>query len=114
MNAAFNASEASAILLSTITNNKLDGTPGGVATQDKVFLLNFEEAGSYLPTSTSRIALNTPYAKAQGSEEFTPGLGCWWLRVPYKPVGDDGYWDRGFAECDVVIGIRPAIWLKLE
>ncbi len=55
----------------------------GKDTQDKVFLLSFDEVNRYFTSDKDRICYPSAYATAQGASTRTDGSGCWWwLRSP--------------------------------
>lgn len=111
INEAFSSSDQKYILTVTISNpdNPKYGTEGGNDTEDKVFLLSIDEA-------------NTLFADKQER-----GLmGSWWLRSPgiysrtATGVGGEGVAASGgyistegwYVESE--IGVRPAMWIKLD
>jgi hypothetical protein len=122
ISAAFNASEASAIMMTSVANpdNPTYGTAGGDATNDKVFLLSIGEANEYFSTDASRISFNTPFSKAQGAYDEA-GASWWWLRSP----GDDyssfaagvnifgTVSDGGSSVFPAPCAVRPALWVIL-
>lgn len=96
-------------------------TDGGNDTQDKIFVLNLDEAEQYFSSDQDRLSVATPYAKAKGAYTLPPREGsCWWLRSP----GDNG-WSTAEVEYSGVVNvyglnvyddkvaIRPALWLEL-
>ncbi len=93
-------------------------------TNDRVFLLSYEEVTSLYSSENARIARLTDYAKCQGAEIYKRyDSGYWWLRSPH-------YNESNYAECvsfggnlyvdhqnDVDCtdnGVRPACWIKLN
>ena len=114
----FTISEKSLIVETRISNkaNPKHGTPGGIDTIDKVFLLSIEEAEKYFADNSARIAV----------DKDTGNTSSWWLRSPGSDthtaanVNDDG--DVGDGGDVYVIGnfvfdnfggVRPALWLNL-
>ncbi len=104
-------------------------------TQDKVFLLSYQEVqntsygfwSSPVTYDTARQLKSTDYAKSQGveasTEKSTLGNGWWWERTPYYhnsnksySVFYGGYVGGNFA-CSLVdytsVGVVPALWIKL-
>ena len=151
LNLAFSEEEQADILLTDVDNSDQQGfdwtavttlgvesnPPGGDDTQDKIFLLSYQEASLYLGVGfmdrdnmISR-AEPTAYALMNGagtvkSYETMDGhpAGRWWLRSPGRSrfgamsvfsygsamdynVNDDGA--DGKSGC-----VRPALWLNLE
>jgi serine/threonine protein kinase len=115
LQANFSADEQTRI--TTVVNQNNDnpvyGTDGGNPTEDRVFLLSFDEAAKYFTEDSDRIA-----DKLQGEHSW------WWLRSPGATVhhaadimssgelnangtglgdGNDSYSN----------GVRPALWLNL-
>lgn len=97
-------------------------TYGGNDTQDKIFVLNLDEAEQYFSSDQDRLSVATPYAKAKGAHTLPPREGsCWWLRSP----GDNG-WSAAEVEYsggvniygmnvyDDKMAIRPALWVELS
>jgi len=130
-NEAFDENEKSEILT---TNVKVDAYPKGYKTtagkdtEDKVFLLSFEEVDKYFKTREERLCGATDYARAQGA--FVSLLkvlpdkthGCnWWLRSTgafqifgsfvnvSEPFNYQGYFVSLKMFC-----VRPAMWITLE
>jgi hypothetical protein len=84
------------------------GTPGGIPTRDKVFLLSIDEANTYFAADQERVA------RYKGSDHW------WWLRSPGRFAGcaaNVGFRGEILAYGDFVDGsdrgIRPALWLNL-
>lgn len=114
LNKAFTATEQSAILKTTVDNS----------TQDKVFLLSYEEANKYLGITKDgyynekfRVEA-TAYAKERGAHISVDNAIWWWLRspryadkAPYVTPG--GYTDSTFTVYSSN-AIRPALWVNLE
>ncbi|MBO5261919.1 MAG: hypothetical protein J6B45_02620 [Clostridia bacterium] len=84
---AFNDLEKQ-IILTTTVNNGEEST--GIAsnpyvcedTEDKVFLLSYEEATTYLPTDALKTKKPTQYAQSQNAYVGESSNGYWWLRSP--------------------------------
>ena len=119
---AFNSAEQEKIQLTHLTtpDNPESGFPGGNDTDDKVFLLSYEELVQYDYLGEHEVAFATIYAYNQGVIPNGYNYCSWWLRSPGNSVGDvacvtnyeeardsaAGYLNR--------YGIRPAIWVDLE
>ena len=134
---AFSTEEQSAVLTTAVDNSKSQGysgwnTDGGNNTQDRVFLLSYTEANSYLNVTygdskniNSRVA-PTAYAIAKGAYANPAfktadgeAAGWWWLRSPgyYRRdaarVNRVGSLSRNNVNSDDTV-VRPAFWLDLE
>ena len=129
----FTEEERSRIIEATVTNNVNPwfGTPTGVETTDKIFLLSLEEVVYYFGDSgylanprdqdhREWYGFNDQYGRDRrallfGDDHFT----WWWLRssgmsnytVTY--VNPDGFVGVAGHAVDNVGGIRPAMWLYL-
>ena len=123
LSTAFTQAQRNAIVISTLQNDKNSeyNTPGGNATQDKIFLLSEAEAEQLFTGDSDRIANNTAYTKAQGAYTFDSGAGWWWLRSPGHDsyfaayVRDDGsLYLMGFYVDRDVGAVRPALWIDLS
>lgn len=84
-------------------------------TTDRVFLLSFAEAISYLPSFEERQAV----INIQGDDKDGDTSG-WWLRspvnnssLPAMVLNDGGAVKEGGFGPSVEDGIRPAFWIKL-
>ncbi|MBQ6877348.1 MAG: PASTA domain-containing protein [Oscillospiraceae bacterium] len=124
LNDAFNAEEKKSVCttkLSTPDNPKY-GTNGGNDTEDKVFLLSFEEGEKYFPKKEERECELTEYAKQKEDSIW------WWSRSPGYPQNcaaalNNHYDTYGlyFASNNVVtkngidvnktVAVRPAMWV---
>ncbi|MCL2071678.1 MAG: DUF6273 domain-containing protein [Oscillospiraceae bacterium] len=111
-------------------------TPGGVDTQDRIFLLSLEEVVKHFGDSV-QLANGNPNNSYWIDDEFNDNRAThswdnypawWWLRSPgvnrssAACVGDDGnVFVRGLGvigddvdyRSDGVGGVRPALWLRL-
>jgi len=126
LNSAFTAQEKSRMLTTKLPNktNAQYGTPGGKMTNDKVFLLSFEEAGKYFSVDKDRTAEGTAYSLKTGlfalsSAADTTGNGYWWLRSPGHSADSARYInsDGTVGDSKVTspfIGVRPAVWITLQ
>ncbi len=91
-------------IIPTLLDNDINPkykTPGGNPTTDKVFLLSFKEIKLYFP-------------------KFRNSSSVWWLRSPgFKPhlaalIDIFGTVDPYGYNVNRSIGVRPAMWLKLD
>lgn len=93
-------------------------------TIDKVFLLSYKEATTYLASDTERMCKSTDYAKSQGCfEDSTENEGnCWWWLRSYcynrsdcvRTFRNDGSTgDNRCVNCTYG-GIIPALWIVYE
>lgn len=133
-NAAFSAEEKAMIKTTGVANpsNSTYGTPGGNNTNDKLFLLSFDEAQNaaygFIPGNSgdpARKALGTDYSESCGLCVFTgmPSNGScfWWLRSPGETpakVGvvfdNGGFPNYGDIPNQACVGIRPAFKINLQ
>ena len=116
------------IILTTMVDNSATSTGDSSNsyacedTEDKVFLLSYEEATKYLTTDASRLKNTTDYAQSQGAHISGSGNGFWLLRSPkskdtYRPdtahiVGYSGYLAAGSVEV-TYLGVAPALQIRL-
>ena len=118
---AFTESEQKAVLNTDVDNgqgNPLYNTDGGNRTQDRVFLLSWQEACKlYFPDNASRTIKPTAYAAAlRAYTDADNGNGWWFLRSPGKDqlnaaaVSRDGRIST--IRVDAKGCVRPAIWVK--
>ena len=95
-------------------------------TEDKIFLLSYEEvSGVYgIITSDSRRLLTSDYARAMGAHMSTSngfyGCGYWFLRSPYvyssigvRFVPFDGNMNKYVSVNLSCHGVVPALWIRL-
>ena len=124
LNAAFSADEQAMIPTVTVPADKNPEykTDPGNATQDKVFLLSFGEAGVYF-ADYSRACSPTAYAIARGAKTRYNGYGScmWWLRSPgtmqvsAASVRFDGsiqHFNDYYAHKHG-LAVRPAMWIVI-
>lgn len=122
---AFDDVEREAIARTTVDNSKAQSyawydTSSGSDTQDKVFLLSYQEAWKYFPTEADRETTATEYANRQGAYISTVNGNCWWWlrstgisRTCATLVHYDG--KRGdYLVNSIYAAIRPCIWLDLQ
>lgn len=128
LNSAFSAEEQQLIKTTHLENksNPEYGTKGGVATDDQVFLLSYDEIKRYFgaaprDTEEKLIAYPTQYAKSQGVSTDNSGACVWWLRSPGSSSSDaalvlsNGYvyslgWGVNYSD----YGVRPALVVNLK
>ena len=101
INAAFNSGEKQRILTTKIVtgNNPTYGTNGGNDTNDRLFILDYYEAETYLSNPENRRLVITAYAKSTGEDDSSSSYcskacdpmcsycrtyksNTWWLRTP--------------------------------
>ena len=131
-NTAFNQLQRAIILTTSVDNSAATtgSTNNSYAcedTQDKIFLLSYEEAtnGSYgLNSTVERRKKTTDYAKSQGVYIYSTNgsyaeNGDWWLRSPYSSYNNrvryleyDGYLHYYYVD-RVNVGVVPALKIKL-
>ena len=112
--AAFSSQEQKNILTTTVQDYEADGKLGG-KTEDKVFLLSYDEAWEYFPTDDDRKAELTIYGQTQS--KITNN--SWWLINSYssglyKYVVDEEGGHENSPRVNESEGIRPAIWVKKD
>lgn len=103
-------------------DNEEYGTSGGSSSVDRLFLLSEEEATEYFPDDNSRIAAPVSAIKLKiNIYDKQRGTCDWWLRSPgheqYSAlyVNEDGTIDDfGSVASRDGVGIRPAMWIKLD
>ena len=123
---AFTEAEKEKILPARIKNGKADGVHGTIPediyrdTFDRVFLLSADEVKYYLTGSSAIKAGATDYVKAQDVPSAIGGRYRWWGRS----MGINGSnacvvdysWVNGYGENvnSGGIGVRPAMWIKVD
>jgi len=129
-NTAFNELQKS-IILTTEVDNSVSSTGFDtnsyvcVNTNDKIYLLSYQEAITYYSTYASRQKTSTDYAKSQGCYSSTDGsyLGnCnWWLRSAGKNsstsvfgIESDGEISNRKSNENAHFGVIPTIKIKLN
>jgi len=109
-------------------HNQWSGTSGGSSTTDKVFLLSIEEVVKYFGDS-GQLKNKNPDSQYQIDDQyngervarFKSSRFWWWLRSPgfteyyaaFVHPGGEVSLNGNFADYDG-IGIRPALWLKID
>ena len=117
LQAAFSEEEQERILLTKVAaiENPFYHALPGADTEDKVFLLSFDEADMYFASNGERICWPTEYAKEKGSN-----APCWWwLRTSGNSasfavcIGDlgDTYFE-GLSVDAADCAVRPAVWVR--
>ena len=122
-NTAFNDSQKEMILTTSVDNSvsSTGYSSNDYAcndTNDKIFLLSYEEVMSLFTSPEKRKAQGSDYAKCQGLYVYN-SYSYWWLRSPYNYYSinarDVGYGGSIHSD-DYVIntyrGIRPACWIE--
>ncbi len=144
LDTAFSVNEQEWIFSSSMSNpeNPRYHIAGGNPTQDSVFLLSYQEAYTYYDNDRNYKARNTiptryaylqgcscysltdimRYSYANGDEYRDTDVSCfWWLRTPgcvsscavvIDGTGSIDYF--GVSAAQEPIGIRPALWVKLN
>lgn len=129
---AFDEKEQAAIQTRTVVNvaaETFQGAEGGNPTQDKVYLLSYDEAMNTgyafefcdkYQASNTRSASNTAYAATKPYRySNTESADAWWLRGP-GATNDTAMYvfpDGGISEImdvDTVAGIRPVVYVDLS
>lgn len=121
-NTAFGNDEKSHILLTEVinTNNPENGNDAGNDTQDKIFLLSYNEASKYYRNTADRFLAPSSYAATQGVWFNPENSGTnWWLRTPgHYPnsamyIDDNGEFSLVGALTESPKGaVRPAMWVR--
>lgn len=120
IDSAFDSGEKQHLIESVIKciHNNYDGSgPTEVETNDKVFLLNEEEAEQYL--SETQLKCNpTEYVRAISEDIKEYGCCWWWYRSGNGIYGIHGYHgEYGFIDYGSVGDaheVRPAMWVSVE
>ena len=131
LNKAFTPGEQAAIETTLVDNSQSQGDPGwstngGYNTQDKVFLLSYQEASEYFADYEARKCASTDYAIKNNaytsrSHQVDGRPTCWWwLRSPGSSatcaadVSTGGGLDRDSSVITDSDAVRPALWVNLE
>lgn len=127
-NTAFGTGEKSRIMRTMVVNkgNSERGTPGGVDTEDLIFVISEEEARMYFSDNDLGVVMAkaqaTPYATSRGARVIgTEANAYWWLRSPGHNERQAMYVDNGGKLQGYVgegvsfatHGVRPAMWIEL-
>ncbi len=130
-NTAFTANEKNVIESSVCDNscwNPSHSELNGAPTNDKVFLLSYNEilnmsygfSSDRAETDSARHAVATDYAVSQGLNVQTDGSAWWWLRTSGSYSGTscgvnfDGNASHYYNTNYVLNGIRPAVRLDVK
>ena len=122
---AFTGEEQNAILVTEVDNSKSQGysgwdTNGGLNTQDRVFLLSYEEANNYFESNDARCCEPTDFVKAKGAYVDEKGTCGWWLRSPGSDQSDaarvspDGSLGKIYSVYNEYSAVRPVLWISHE
>lgn len=140
INTAFSASEQHVIMTTDVINpyNPITGGTCGEDTQDKIYLLNIQEAtnpdygfdGDYQAEDSNRLGLKTDYVNSGGRNNAqqmgSAATGDWWLRsMTYsgqlnKAIYVKGAWNGGRIESNGTdlsvsnISVRPVFNLDMD
>ena len=87
--------------------------------QERVFLLGYDEVKRYFTSDEERRCEPTAYATAQGAYVDDNGICSWWLRTPgYKQTADSILMDGTVGSQDTLsqsdVTVRPAIWVSQD
>ena len=118
---AFTPGEQSRILTSPAENkpNFHYRTGGDEPTEDKVFVLSYDEAVKYFKDDDRRRALPTSYAAENGAWRGIGGYSWYWLRTNARlgdcicRVRDLGSVSVDGVVCSALGGVRPAMRIRL-
>lgn len=109
----FSQEEQSAIILTSVENSDEK------TTQDRIFLLSYDEVWHYYRDESLRQAAGTTYAKANKlfvSEKT--GMSAWWLRTAasalYKYVVNPQGLHENSPRVNESEGVRPVLWVDLD
>ena len=122
---AFDENEAYLVIKTKVeaSNNPAVGTSGGADTNDRVFLLGYNDLIWIAENGSEDLidglyASPTSYAVRQGAEKhYQYGTCCWWLRTPGNDRSTVMYIDMNGSPLHVYrpdkpnYGVRPAIWV---
>ena len=119
-NAAFNTKEQAIIETTMITYRSSSyGDYSCMNTNEKIFILSYDELKKYFPSKVERQAKGTNYAKLQNLYiSNSNGNSFWWLR-PHQIIKEHlAYYINLAGDIDFYLigtfrGVRPACWIKL-
>ena len=118
---AFSSEEQTAIFMTEVDNSKSQGNPKWKATyqnntQDKIFLLSYQEMQMYSEWVGG--CKPTKYAITQGAKGFNNDSCYWWLRSPGEKTWQVACVDDrhifSAAWLDKSRGVRPALWVDID
>ena len=95
-------------------------TRPGASTEDRIFLLSYQEAEAYFPTEYDRLCSATPYAQANGCYATSEtGTSWWWLRTPGEKADSAAIATyvgllHDTSVTDDRIGVQPCLWIELD
>ncbi|MCD8211712.1 MAG: DUF6273 domain-containing protein [Oscillospiraceae bacterium] len=120
----FTPEEQEVILTTHLLNpdSTVHGAAGGNETDDRVFLLNVDEAEKYFDSDEARMADPTPYSDARGVFiNVRTDKVWWWLRSPGYYVSDAagvnylGQLHKSGSNVSTTNNaVRPSIWVKTD
>ena len=130
LSGTFTEEQQAAILATVVDNGKAQGNPawkisGGKNTEDRIFLLSYQEADVYFAGAEARMCPPTDYAKARGaytkesSQADGRACGWWWLRSPGHSdknaarIGTDGNRSNDKVDSENIC-VRPVFWVDLN
>ena len=126
-NKAFGTLDQSAILTTLVDNSASTTSSSSNSyasnnTNDKIYLLSYQDNLTYFNDHASRQAKTTDYARAKGAYMSTTtsdyGNGRWWLRSPSSSFSNYAcgvnYGGSMFIDTvtDASVGVRPALQIK--
>lgn len=123
LNTAFSKEEIDDIIPTELDNSDQHGygTPSGKNTTDKVFLLSVKEFDDLVKSARHETASPTKLAIKEGAYTNDQGHSAWWLRSPGMTNDSPAYLSsagelgtRAHKATEKVIGIRPAVWIKIK
>lgn len=88
-------------------------------TRDRIFLLSSDELQQYFPEEDNRTCLATEYAIENGVTANADNSCSWWLRSPGSDRASAEYvWNQygsvASSMQEIVLGVRPSMWIKSE
>ena len=128
LNDAFSEEEQARIPTVTVRAEQNPGfdVDSGEDTQDKLFVLNVQEADRYFSSDEARRCVPTPNTAAQGAcvsityESEGRGTCWWWLRQPGRRnnlaacIDEDGsIHPSGYDHSLDDVAVRPAMWIDI-
>ena len=122
-NSAFNAAEREAIVETTVKaagHYSKGDMYGATDTQDKVFILDYEQYKTYFTSTSERICKGTEYVLKGTAANNENGAIWWWLRnnmgaASFAIAQQDGtplY--TGYGAHTSTMTVRPALWVDLS
>ena len=117
---AFTREERKAILLTEVDNSlivefKPTKQPYGPDTEDKIYLMSYDEVQEYFPDDDSRICMPTEYAISCGVvPDVARGSCIWRLRVGGSVNTSGAPTNAGIKVQSYDIALRPCMWVDLN